>query len=51
MLYFRHRLREEAPMKAFKSILVALMAVIAAPATSWAKTEVQFWHALQAVLG
>src|SRR5713101_4262409 len=38
-------------MKAFKSILVALMAVVAVPATSWAKTEIQFWHALQAVLG
>ena len=38
-------------MKAFKSILVALMVVAVVPATSWAKTEIQFWHALQAVLG
>jgi len=39
-------------MKAFKSIIaVVLMAAVAGPGTSWAKTEVQFWHALQAVLG
>ena len=39
-------------MKAFKSIIiVALVALIALPATAWAKTEIHFWHALQAVLG
>jgi sn-glycerol 3-phosphate transport system substrate-binding protein len=38
-------------MKAFKSIVVALLVVAVAPATSWAKTEIQFWHAMQAVLG
>ena len=38
-------------MKALKSIIVAGMIVVAGPATSWAKTEIQFWHAMQAVLG
>jgi sn-glycerol 3-phosphate transport system substrate-binding protein len=38
-------------MKALKSIIVAGMIVVAVPATSWAKTEIQFWHAMQAVLG
>ena len=38
-------------MKAFKSIVVALLVVAVVPATTWAKTEIQFWHAMQAVLG
>ena len=41
-------------MKAFKSIFagfVVAVAVMVVPAAAWAKTEIQFWHALQAVLG
>ena len=31
--------------------LFAALTVIISPAAAWAKTEIQFWHALQAVLG
>ena len=41
-------------MRVVQAGLVALVAVVVvagAPATSWAKTEIQFWHAMPAVLG
>jgi sn-glycerol 3-phosphate transport system substrate-binding protein len=31
--------------------LVVTLSVVAVPARSWAKTEIQFWHAMTAVLG
>jgi sn-glycerol 3-phosphate transport system substrate-binding protein len=38
-------------MRAFRSIILVAVMVVAVPAMAWAKTEIQFWHALQAVLG
>ena len=41
-------------MSVFKHLLlgiVAALAVVVLPTASWAKTEIQFWHAMTAVLG
>src|SRR6202795_529811 len=41
-------------MSAFKRGMLALVAVVVvagAPAAAWAQTEIQFWHAMTAVLG
>ena len=41
-------------MTVFKHLLlgiVAALAVVVLPTASWAKTEIQFWHAMTAVLG
>ena len=44
-------------MRAFRQMRIGIAALVAVwlvagvPATSWAKTEIQFWHAMTAVLG
>src|SRR5437773_648769 len=45
--------RGGTPMTVFRrvSIVVFMLGVLAMPGLAWAKTEIQFWHAMTAVLG